>query len=256
MILDFTQQKYRELCTALRESRYHTRTVRDYLRMGRKEEEIAILRHDIDRKPRNALEIARLEHDMGIQSTYYFRYPSPRMMTPYGLSLCPSRDFKPDLIRRIHQMGHEIGYHYEVLNKAGGDKEGAIRLFEEELEGLRDICDVSTICMHGNPLSRYDDRDLWKVYDLKAFGIIGEAYLSLLGESKIEYISDTGRRWAGKFGTDGLIEILSGSHPLVLYINSHPERWAYGAGEWATQYLKDRAFNILKTLLTPALAAK
>jgi hypothetical protein len=47
--------------------------------------------------------MAELEHELGIQSTYYFRFPYT---------------FKPDIIGKIHDLGHEVGYHYEVLSKA------------------------------------------------------------------------------------------------------------------------------------------
>ena len=56
----------------------------------------------------NALRMAELEHELGIQSTYYFRFPYT---------------FKPDIIRKIQALGHEVDYHYEVLSKAKGDYE-------------------------------------------------------------------------------------------------------------------------------------
>jgi hypothetical protein len=64
---------------------------------------LVVLRHDVYRKPMNALQMAELEHDLGIQSTYYFRFPYT---------------FKSDIIGKIHDLGHEVGYLYEVLSKA------------------------------------------------------------------------------------------------------------------------------------------
>ena len=57
------------------------------------------------------------------------------------------------------------------------------------------ITDVKTICMHGSPLSRYDNRDLWNRYDFKDCWIVGEAYLSI---KDVNYFSDTGRSWNWK----------------------------------------------------------
>jgi len=62
-------------------------------------EPFVILRHDVDRKPGMALEMAQMKKDMGIRATYYFR------MMP-GV-------FEPEIIRMIRDMGHEIGYHYD-----------------------------------------------------------------------------------------------------------------------------------------------
>jgi len=211
-------------------------------------ERVCILRHDVDRKPRNALMMAKLESLIGVRSTYYFRYPYT---------------FHPDIIRNIARLGHEIGYHYETLAKTGGDQEKAIRLFEQELMEFRTIEDVRTICMHGSPLSKYDNRDLWEDEDLSRFGIIGEAYLSV---KDVSYFSDTGRSWNSKNNirdflsvngkdsinintTDELISLTKQRGLKGFYILTHPERWASSKFDWGHSYLKDCIFNIGKRAL-------
>jgi len=57
----------------------------------------------VDRKPENALKTARLEDEMGIKATYFFR------TIPHT--------FKPEIIKEIAGMGHGIGYHYENLSE-------------------------------------------------------------------------------------------------------------------------------------------
>ena len=54
----------------------------------------------------------------------------------------------PESVELVMGYGYEIGYHYEVLDKAKGELEKAIKIFEKELNGFRKICDVKTICMH------------------------------------------------------------------------------------------------------------
>jgi len=51
--------------------------------------------------------------------------------------------------------------------------------------------------MHGSPLSPYDNRDLWKKYDYRELGILGEPYMDL-DFGKVGYLTDTGRRWDGE----------------------------------------------------------
>jgi hypothetical protein len=130
---DFTMGKYKDLCLALLDSGYTPQTVYSYLVLeGKKNnKKLIVLRHDIDRKCGNALRMAELEHELGVQSTYYFRFPYT---------------FKPEMIVKI--LGHEVGYHYEVLSKSMGDYEKAVELFEQELSEFRKITDVKTICMH------------------------------------------------------------------------------------------------------------
>ena len=141
MNMDFTLSRYGDLCATLLDSDYAPLTIYSYLTGKQNKNKLVVLRHDIDRKPMNALKMAELEHELGIQSTYYFRFPY---------------SFKPDIIGKIHDLEHEVGYHYGVLSKAKGDYEKAIELFEQELSEFRKIVDVKTISMHGSPLSRYD----------------------------------------------------------------------------------------------------
>lgn len=247
---DFTVEKYGELCMTLLDAGYQTTTLKGYLTLCADDtaQNIAIMRHDVDRKPLNALKMAKLENELGICSSYYFRYPYT---------------FDVDIIRKIEKMGHEVGYHYEVLSKAKGDYERAIALFEQELAEFRKVCDVSTMGMHGSPLSKYDNRELWRIYDFKDFGILGEAYLSI---NDVSYFSDTGRSWDrknkmrdfmpdGRDGsipvdtTDELMGLIRSKRLERLYILVHPERWASGGVEWGFNYMKDCAFNIGKKVL-------
>lgn len=244
---DFTMVKYGDLCSVLLGAGYTPVTIYRYLSDppgGR----TVVLRHDIDRKPQNARRMAELEHTLGIAATYYFRHPAT---------------FVPEVIREIYALGHEVGYHYEVLAKAKGDCENAIGLFTRELAEFREICDVRTVCMHGSPLSRYDNRDLWNVYDFREFGIVGEAYLSMAG-NELRYLTDTGRNWGGKHSlrdampgaepvpvetTDDLDRWIGSAGAEELYMTVHPERWAMSEGEWVASYIKDLAMNAGKKVL-------
>jgi len=72
----------------------------------------------------------------------------------------------------------------------------AICDFERNLEKLRKFYPVKTICMHGSPLSEWDNRLIWEKYNYRDFGIIGEPYFDVdFGE--VFYLTDTGRRWDG-----------------------------------------------------------
>ncbi|AKB79716.1 Polysaccharide deacetylase [Methanosarcina horonobensis HB-1 = JCM 15518] len=212
-------------------------------------ERFVLLRHDVDRMPGRALATAQIEHELGIKATYYFR--------------TSENVFKPDIIRQIRDMGHEIGYHYETLSEAKGDKKKAFELFKSHLDDFRNVCDVKTICMHGKPLSKYDNRELWNEHDYRDLGLIGEAYLSV-GDD-LNYFSDTGRTWGfgnnlrdyipGKTekvfanSTDDLIELIKSNEFNNFYILAHPERWTSSALGWGIYYSTDLAVNLGKNIL-------
>jgi len=175
----------------------------------------------------------------------------------------PSGATAPGTTTEIQGLGHEVGYHYEVLAKAKGDFDAAIKLFTRELSEFNEICDVRMICMHGSPLSRYDNRDLWEAYDFREFGVVGEAYLSMAGRD-LCYLTDTGRNWNGRHSvrdampgagsvsvetTDDLARWVGSAGAAGLYLTVHPERWAMSEGEWATGYVKDLVVNTGKAVL-------
>ena len=68
---DFTLNRYRSLIGAAAAAIYTPTTVQDYLASppGR----CLILRHDVDRAPGRALDMARVEEEMGVRGSYYFR---------------------------------------------------------------------------------------------------------------------------------------------------------------------------------------
>lgn len=119
---------------------------------------------------------------MGICGTYYFRSAK---------GLFPEKE-----VREIAESGHEIGYHYEDLQQCGGDVSDALATFQENLVQLRQTAPVKTICMHGSPMSKHDNRDMWKDRSYREFGIIGEPYFDI-DFSKVMYLTDTGRKWDG-----------------------------------------------------------
>jgi peptidoglycan/xylan/chitin deacetylase (PgdA/CDA1 family) len=250
----FTFEAYESLLRAGRAAGYEYLTVRDYLASESLPEEFVILRHDVDRKPENALSMAQLEAEYGIPSTYYFR-------TVPGT-------FDPPLIRRIEDLGHEIGYHYEDVDRADGDRARAHDIFRANLAKLDAVCEnVDTVCMHGNPLTAHDNRDMWRdEAELESYDLLGEAYLSM-DFADVSYFSDTGRTWRdgvlkvkdttrGADGkrvqvdtTDELIELLRENRVPRVCLLAHPNRWARNYQELVSETAKDATINVGKRAL-------
>ncbi|MDD2339474.1 MAG: hypothetical protein PHG79_04245 [Methanosarcina sp.] len=243
--LDFTIPEFWNLSSTLVQN-YKPVTMTEYLSSEKLPKKFTLIRHDVDRLPGNSLETARIESELGIKATYYFR--------------ATKSVFIPKIIKEIADLGHEIGYHYEVLSDAAGDHSKAIKLFEKHLSEFRKICDINTICMHGRPLSKFDNRDLWKVHDFRKYGILGEAYLS--AGKELNYFSDTGRSWGSKNSlrdfipgkienfsidtTPELIDLIESKKLDNIYILSHPERWSGSVFDWGLYFGMDFAVNFVK----------
>lgn len=225
---NFSLKKYRSLINALLDKKYRFITLSKYFNGGCGDK-FVILRHDVDRLPQNALRIARLEHSLGVCSSFYFRNVDGA--------------FEEDIIREIASLGHEVGYHYEDFSSCNGDLSKAYRQFVHNLNLLRTIAPVKTIAMHGSPTSGFDNRLLWLFFDFKGLGILGEAYISP-DYNDIAYISDTSGRWNDtRFSVRDKTEneinmpyfkstscivkaVQNSSFPKKAVILSHPQRWS------------------------------
>ena len=177
---DFTINSYKELLEALKNQVYEFQTFEQFLTHPK--ERSIVIRHDVDNRPQNSLETAKIEHEKGIRGTYNFRIVK--------------QSWDPQIIKEISDMGHEIGYHYEEMATHKGDHKEAIKAFRQNLSKLRKLARVRTICMHGSPTSKHDSRDLWKTYKYQDEEIIGEPYFDV-NYANILYLTDTGRRWDG-----------------------------------------------------------
>lgn len=244
--MDFSLKKYLLLLAQLQKSGYTFQRFDTFL--NEPAARALILRHDVDLRPANSLLFAKHQHAMGVHGVYYFR--------------AVPESWDERVIQEIAAMGHEIGYHYECLTTCNGDSQQAIRDFEKNLTALRQLAPVSTICMHGSPLSRYDSKDLWKTNDYRDFGIIGEPYFDL-DFTKVFYLTDTGRRWDGEKvsvrdkvdsgfelhfrHTDELTRAArQNALPNQIMFTFHPQRWTDNPLNWTTELISQNAKNLVK----------
>jgi len=252
---DFSLDIYRTLLETLQAKGYKLISYAQYVKG--EQGKFVILRHDVDAKPENSLKTAQIEASIGAKATYYFRVGS--------------ESNKPSVINAIVALGHEIGYHYEDMSLCNGDVDKAYDHFKTWLEYFRRYYAVETICMHGAPTSKWDGKDLWKKYDYKSFGIIGEPYLDT-DWSDVFYLTDTGRCWDGYkvsvrdkipqyqdewtqkglswHTTQALIAAIEqGKMPNHVMITTHPQRWTNNKAAWYKEWLLQNAKNIVKRII-------
>lgn len=255
--MDFTLKTYKKLLETFQNSGYKFLTLEEFfkdlytnLENGQK---LLILRHDVDRIPNNSLETAKVEYSLNISASYYFRIVKA--------------SFHVEIIKSIVSLNHEIGYHYEDLALADGDYEKAFKQFDINLKKLRSFYPITTMCMHGNPLSKWDNRLIWDKFDYKKFGIICEPYFDI-DYNKVFYITDTGRRWDAlsinvrdkvdnadhfkcsyKSTSDIIAALKRDDFPKVVIINTHPERWSDSIFLWTKQLIMQNLKNIIKYLI-------
>lgn len=312
--MDFTLKTYKLLLQTLKDGGYPFITFSEYVESRKPEDgsrsPFIILRHDVDLLPQNSLAFARIQHEMGIRGSYYFR--------------AVPESWDESIIKEIHNLGHEVGYHYEDVDlvKLEGRRstqqygkptiqqsnheaikqvndstnqqinepliDAAILSFRHNLEKLRRLVPVKTICMHGSPRSKYDNRDLWKKYDYRDFGILGEPYFDVDFDD-VFYLTDTGRRWDGwkvsirdkvpqqeRWVKEGLVfgstfdilkrvvsekikdkseKVKVGRYnphqpfPDRVMFTFHPQRWTDKPIPWLKEYIMQNVKNVVKRLI-------
>ncbi|MCX6266810.1 MAG: hypothetical protein NTW16_05560 [Bacteroidetes bacterium] len=243
---DFTLSLYQQLIDILKSKEYHILPNSISPDLSHKS---IILRHDIDAQPSKALSMAILENRTGIRSSFFFK--------------TRPEAFIPSIVQQIASLGHEIGYHYEDLVRNHGNHANAISDFERNLDALRKVFPVTTICADGNPLSRYNNLWLWEKYDYKRFGITCEMYLDI-DYNEYAYFTDTGRCWNGdkynvwdhvktskqwpryRTTADIIKSIENDTFPTKAAINIHPQRWNDNPWAWTKELLLQNMKNVVK----------
>ena len=98
----FTITHYAELVKLAKDQGFQFILHKDEFVEDRKD---VIWRHDVEFSPDIALKMAEIEHDLGVQTTYFFQTHSEFYNT-----------FEPyftNILKRIKNLGHHIGLHFD-----------------------------------------------------------------------------------------------------------------------------------------------
>jgi hypothetical protein len=228
----FTRHGYRQLITALLAAGY-TPTTFDSVRPRHRD---LIVRHDVDVSLDAALSIAELEHEIGVQATYFVMVSS----SFYNL-------FSPDSQRqvaRLSELRHRIGLHFDVsayrFNSLGDYSDQAAR----ELALLAGIVrDAVEIVSFHNPHPELVNRE-------RATGKLAHTYEPRFF-SELAYVADSGGAW--RFG--GPFERPAFSNGTAIHLLTHPIWWVHDEPTAAPEFTLKRFADDQRARLEQNLAA-
>ena len=214
------------------------------------------IKHDVETNVERALQIALIEAKHGIRATFFIQ-----SYLLNGNEKC---------LKKISELGHEVTYHYDVLDSNYGDIELATKEFSKTIDKFELLgFPVTSVCPHGNPMMNRvgwsSNRDFFRdtTVAMKFADIFD---LVVQGKQKIArnyaYISDAGYGFNIISDIDGndransrdiplssieeLIERTASSSALV--ISTHPHRWSQNViSAW---FAKLRFFTIRKLAIT------
>ena len=215
--------------------------------------EFLVLKHDIENTVPKAYKLAEIEKKYGHRGTFYAH--AYLLDDPQNV----------ELLRKMQAMGHEISYHYDVMDSNHGNLDGAINEFEVNRKRFESLgFPIITVCQHGNPvverIGYTSNRDFFRSSRAQAlYPNIADIMVDYKEKYRTDYtyFSDAGRKFKMIFDPinndivnsddknipyedlNDLMEAL----PSKAIISTHPHRWTDSA---ASYIVKEKAFKIIK----------
>lgn len=219
-----------------------------------------VLKHDIENTVSKAYKLAEIEHKYGHRGTYYAH--AYLLDDPQNV----------ELLQKMQVMGHEISYHYDVMDSNHGNLEGAVKEFESNRQRFEALgFHIVTVCQHGNPVVERvgytSNRDFFRSQRVQAlYPSIADIMVDYKEkfDTDYSYFSDAGRKFKLIYDPinndivnsdeknipyedlDALLEAL----PSKAIISTHPHRWTDSA---ASYIVKEKAFKIIKVVAKLAM---
>ena len=231
----FIYREWDAFCKELQAKGIHSVTARSVL-SEQPQHRFLVLKHDVETDVQRAHQLAQIEAQYGHKGTYYVQ--------AYLLK----DKANIDLLQSMQGMGHEISYHYDVMDACHGDLDKALIEYAEnvalfEVNGFP----ITTVCQHGNPVVKREgytsNRDFFRSEKVQErYPTVADIMVDFPQKSHTEYLyfSDAGRRFKQIYDPlnndvvpseekdvayDHVRDILPLLEQASGIISTHPHRW-------------------------------
>ncbi len=212
-MVEFSVNGYKQLLTAFKDEGYTFCRYEEIDSQLAKGDPFVVLRHDIDISLIPALEIARIEHELGVPATYFVLLRSPFYNALSQTNL--------DIMSQIRGYGHVIATHVD-LNNYENDCTKALAEIELFSRCFADI-DTALLTLHSPyELERIPIHEIPELNRVYGSAVRGQ----------VAYISDSTGRW--RYGQPLDSQAFKERKPIQLL--THPVWWIQ-AGETPSQKL-------------------
>ena len=221
-VAPFSYAEYRKILQSLSEQF----DIIDYRDIDKETESFCVIRHDVEFSVERALEMAKLESEMNVRTSYFFQ------INNNTYNLFSSKNLA--IIHNIAKLGHKIGIHFTPSSSDEKIVKSEFYMMKRIFEDLTKI-NVDRFSFHRPNLN---SEVLSK--NIKIDGIIN-VYSNLFFEyfdekipedPKIKYISDSNHQWKYGHPLDSMNSSWRKIHILI-----HPFSWSEGGGNNYENYL-------------------
>lgn len=232
----FIYKDWENFCKKLDGLGIHSCTACSLLK-GDVPENFLVLKHDVETNAAKALQLAKIEAKYHHKGVYYVQ--------AYLLENQKNMSF----LKRIQELGHEVSYHYDVMDSQKGNIDKAIKEFQKNVEIFqRNGFQIHTVCQHGNPIIErvgyHSNRDFFRNLKVSVkYSSIVEIMVNLKEKIGVDYkyISDVGYGWKIIYDpeTNDIVNSDEKNTPIgtldnvaayfqeqkQVIVSTHPHRW-------------------------------
>jgi len=233
----FIFKEWEVFCSQIFDLNIKCVTAVEALSVSKTLERYVIIKHDVETNVGKALKLAQIENKYQLRATYYVQSYLLKDLS------------NVEILKKIKALGHEVTYHYDVLDSNNGNYELAEIEFDETLLRFKKLgFDVKTVCPHGNPVKERDgwssNKDFFRNKRLnKKYAMIADIVINpeKFINSEMVYISDAGFGWkiisdisnndndgpindAKLDGLSNVVNLFADVNKTFI-ISAHPHRW-------------------------------
>ena len=227
---DFSFRHYREILDLFKKKGYKFCF---FSELSNQKVKRVYLRHDVEISLEKALQLAQIEHQKEVSSTYFVRFSAPF----YNV-------FDPTyskMIKKIIGLNHQLGLHFEgdIYGNVNLNKKAIEREVSRQLQTLKQYFEIQSVVSFHHPSNFTSNnqkfKDFISTYHSKFF-------------QEIKYLSDSKGEWR-----EGCVcqWLKSSSPPQNLQILTHPVWWGRkerNLNKYLKYYLKEKLRYLDKSL--------
>lgn len=250
----FVYKKWDAFCKKLSDNGIHSVAAKD---VNKNTKRYLVLKHDVETDVSKALSLAKIENKYGHCGSYYVQ------------AYLMNEQKNIEMLKQMQNMGHEISYHYDVMDSCHGNIENAIIEFEKNKEIFeKNGFKLYTLCQHGNPVVERvgytSNRDFFRNENVSTmYSDLSDIMVNYKEKHETDYVyySDAGRKF--KMIHDPINnDIINSDDKNIIYkdlnelfdnlsnekgniISTHPHRWTKSAFKYV---IKSAMFKVIRAI--------
>jgi len=187
----------------------------DFADVTKKTKKYCVIRHDIEFSLYRALNLAKIDHTLGIKSSFFVQLRNNCYNTLSKENL--------DILREISELGHHIGAHINTSNLASTDEKELYRFILQDIATLEEYTGIKIDRFSFHRPTKNQLKNPIRIPNIiNAYDNLYFHYFEGKNPTKLKvlYLADSNHQW--KWGNPTVDNFANNEK---LHINFHPFSW-------------------------------